>query len=108
MGKGDALLIDSTELDGGRRPSSSGAVARSPPLLACMNEPAAIHLTDRVRAAYKGLHGAHGDGHTGLDYSISITKVWLRAFRRKNVEPREQCDAAEDSEDDAHDCVVWL
>ena len=52
MGKGDALLIDSTELDGGRGPSSSGAVARSPPLLACMNEPAAIHLTDRVRAAY--------------------------------------------------------
>ena len=51
IGKRAALLFDSTELDGGRGPSSSVAVARSLPLLACMNQQP---YTDRVRC----LHGA--------------------------------------------------
>ena len=107
MGKGDALLIDSTELDGGRGPSSSGAVARSPPLLACMNEPAAIYTSRTGCARLTKAYTEHTAPVTQVSTTLSVS-LWLRAFRRKNVEPREQCDAAEDAEDDAHDCVVWL
>ena len=101
ISKGEALLFDSTELDGGRGPSSSVAVARSLPLLACMNQ----HFSSRTLtgcAAYTK-HKAPAT-HTGL------LEHMARTFpsREKAGEPREECDAAEDAEDDAHPCMVWL